>query len=185
MNKLEKWHEDGVIHLDMSEAAQGEARSGGDQPRAAKASKYIYSMTKADTAGERRHLSAIEAVLFSRRAGNQNERNDVEIVFNSLKYGRILVTNDGDSKRQPGGILGRRSELARLGVKVMRDAEAVAYIKDEIRKRDQLAREISSYTGEALPEWLGKDYLLLSQPHNNRMDAGRAEWLLSLSAVLG
>jgi hypothetical protein len=65
-----------------------------------------------------------------------NEANDVEIAFNANKYGAILVTADGGSRRQPGGILGNRVALARLGVQVMSDGEAVALVREKIQERD-------------------------------------------------
>ena len=38
--------------------------------------------------------------------------NDIEIVFNAAKYEGILVTADGGSRRQLGGILGNRAALS-------------------------------------------------------------------------
>jgi hypothetical protein len=157
MNQLERWRDEDVIHLDMSEVAHGEARSGNDARRSEKALGYIYSITHADTSAEQAQMRAIESILFPNGPANQNERNDVEIVFNALKYSRILVTNDGASKTQPGGIIGKRNELAALGLRIMRDFEAVEYIKSEIRRRDELARRIADHTGQPLPEWVGKD----------------------------
>jgi hypothetical protein len=39
----------------------------------------------------------------------------------------------------------------------MRDDEAVEYVRREIRRRDELTREIAEHTGQALPDWLGMD----------------------------
>ncbi|HEX7049481.1 MAG TPA: hypothetical protein VF188_04660 [Longimicrobiales bacterium] len=157
MNQLEEWHRNGVIHLDMSQVAHGEALSGGDQRRASKAVTYICSMTMASTQLEIEQMRAIEAVLFPEGAADQNERNDVEIVFNSIKYGRTLVTADGDSRTQPGGILGNRAALERLGARVMRDSEAVAHVRQEIARRDADARAVAARTGMPLPTWVGAD----------------------------
>jgi hypothetical protein len=107
MNQLERWRADGVILMDMSEVAQGEAMSGRDDRRTAKALDTIFSMTYADTPQEKQKLLEIEAILCPEGAKTQNQSNDVEIVFNALKYGRILVTADGGSKSQPGGNLGQ------------------------------------------------------------------------------
>ena len=69
----------------------------------------------------------------------------------------ILVTNDGDSKRQTGGILGHREALARLGVSVMTDAEAVTYVRRKIAERDERMRLRAERDGARLPTWVGKD----------------------------
>ena len=157
MNQLERWREDGVIMMDMSEVAQEEAIAGGSESRAEKARVNIFSMTLAETPREQEQIRQIESILFPEGAEDQNQRNDVEIVFNALKYHRILVTADGGSKSQPGGMLGRRKELSAMNVQMMRDHEAVEYTRDEIQRRDDLAREIAAHTGQPVPDWVGKD----------------------------
>ena len=67
------------------------------------------------------------------------------------------MTSDGDSRRQPRGILGSGDELGELGVRVMNDAEAVELVKEKIRVRDQVARAVSVETGQPLPHWVGAD----------------------------
>ncbi len=79
------------------------------------------------------------------------------MVFNAYKYERILITDDGGSRRQSGGILGNRERLRSLGIQVMRDNEAVELVKHRIIERDEFARRIASKTGEPLPDWVGKD----------------------------
>lgn len=157
VSRLERWHEDGVIMLEMSEVAQQEARTGGNVQRTRKALGYIFSMTLAHTAAEQQRIRQIEAILFPNGAATQNERNDVEIAFNAAKYGRILVTADGDSQSQPGGILGNRTELQRLGVRVMRDSEAVELVRERIEVRDRNARRVAEQTGQTLPDWVDAD----------------------------
>src|SRR5262249_53974748 len=157
MNQLETWHEAGVILMHMSNVAQSEARAGRDGARSKKAISYIFALTKITTDGERHDLRAIERGLFPRRARNQNEGNDVEIVFNAKKYGAVLVTADGGSRRQPGGILGRRAELARLGIVVMTDAEAVAHVREKIEERDSRMRLRAQLDGTPIPAWVGQD----------------------------
>lgn len=157
MNRLEKWRRDGVIHIDMSEVAQREATASGSELRTKKAFEYSASMTLAKTQEEKDILIEIEKILFPNGANNQNERNDIEIVFNAKKYFRILITADGASKSQPGGVLGKRSELFELGIQVMTDSEAVKFIEEEMRKRDKLARRFHELCGDDLPDWLGED----------------------------
>ena len=95
--------------------------------------------------------------MFPQGAKNQNQKNDIEIIFNANKYGSILVTADGASKSQPGGILGHKAELKILGIDVMSDQEAVDYIRNLIQKRDQRAIKMNKSFGLHLPDWVGKD----------------------------
>jgi len=103
MNRIERWHQDGVVELLTSEVASGEMRSGGDLARSQKASWMIYSMTAATTSDETDELRRIGEILFENGARTGGERNDVEIVFNAAKYRAILVTNDGGSRRPTRG----------------------------------------------------------------------------------
>lgn len=157
MNKLEKWHKDDVITLAMSEVAQSEAAAGGDQNRKSKAYGYIFTETLASTPNEKKRLQEIEGILFPAGAQSENERNDVAVVFNAIKYEAILITNDGDSRRQPGGMLGNRQALKRLGAEILNDEEAVQLVRDLIKKRDERIRQYCERTGKLLPDWAGKD----------------------------
>ncbi len=157
MNRLEKWHEDGVILIEMSEVAQKECIADRDRKRAEKTFGYIFSETLADTTEEQELLTRIERILFPEAVKIQNEKNDVEIVFNAKKYGSILVTADGGSKSQPGGILGHKEQLAGLGIQVMSDEEAVQLVRSLIARRDRLATRMHERFGVPLPDWVGKD----------------------------
>lgn len=116
MNLLEAWAADGVIQLEMCRKAQDEASQGKSVTRAMKASRYIYSETLAGTSEEQEVLGEISDILFPAGIQTPSQWNDVEIVFNAWKYKCILITDDGGSKRQPGGILGNRERLAQLGM---------------------------------------------------------------------
>ena len=157
MNKLEKWHKDDVITLAMSEVAQSEAAAGGDQNRKSKAYGYIFTETLASTPNEKKRLREIEGILFPAGAQSENERNDVAVVFNAIKYEAILISNDGDSRRQPGGMLGNRQELKRLGAEILNDEEAVQLVRGLIKKRDERTRRYCERAGKPLPDWAGKD----------------------------
>ncbi len=157
MNQIEKWRDDEVIEVLMSEVAYDEARSGGNAKRARKVSESIYSITLANTSNEQEEMRQIESILFPEGAKTPSELNDVEIVFNAKKYMRILITADGGSKRQPGGILGNRAALAAIGVRVMPAAEAVALVRQRIGERDARARQGSAMDGVPLPTWVGQD----------------------------
>ena len=145
----------------MSEVAQDEAFKGGNSARFEKACNYLATVPYADTIEEKRLIKQIMTILFPNGVRNKNEWNDVEIVFNTKKYDSILITNDGDSKKQHGGILGSASKLHLLGIKVMRDQEAVELVASKIKERDKRAKKIAETIGEALPEWIGRDLAIL------------------------
>jgi len=152
MNKLEGWRDRDLILLYPSKVAHEEAMAGGDPLRARKALENIYSFTMATTAEETQRLAEIEAVVFPAGAQTQNERNDVEIAFNAGKYGTILITADED-------LLRCRPELARFGIRIMTDDEAVLLVERRIAERDERARGLSAEMGMPLPDWVGKDFL--------------------------
>lgn len=158
MNLLEKWAKDGVIDLEASEVVLEESFAGNNVERKRKAEGYIYSITYAEADSEKDKIKQIEAILFPDGIKDENQKNDVEIVFNASKYSRFLVTRDGGSKKQPGGILGNKEKLKNeLGITVMNDQEAVDLINTRIQKRDNLCKHIAKGTGNKLPEWVGRD----------------------------
>jgi hypothetical protein len=158
MSQLEEWYKNGVIDIAMPIEAFQEAISGRNAQRNAKARSYSRPIVTARMQAKYECCrQEIENLLFPLGAQTQGEQNDVLIVFNAGYYRAILVTNDGDSKRQPNGILGNREELARLGIQVMRDSEAIELVKEKIRERDAIARTIAERTGEPLPEWVEAD----------------------------
>lgn len=157
MNQLERWADAGVILLSMSEVAQLEAAAGGDATREAKAYSYIASGTFLGTPDERAKLLEIEQILFGGAVPTVSDRNDALIVFNAWKYGRLLVTADGRSRSQPGGILGNRDALRSAGIDVATDGDAVATIRHRIEQRDRLATFYHQEHGHPLPDWVGHD----------------------------
>lgn len=171
MNQLEKWQKAGVIQIEIPQAAAEECGRGhGGKERAQKASDYVVSLTAVDKDpelqkifpdwGNDQHMqdlySKIETILFPSGAKTDNERNDVRVVLGAAYYDCILITNDGDSKAQPGGILGRRQELAKINVTVMRADEAVQKVREKIMLRDAQILQASGF-GAQIPEWYGKD----------------------------
>ena len=150
MNRLEKWHQDEVIGLVMSDIAHAEAKAGGSEHRSRKAINYIYSMSFPSGANVAETQAQIAAILFPQGCRTQNDINDVRIVCNARKYQYILLTADGV-------ILRNREALARLGLRVMADFEAVELVERVIRERDAEARGDAAATQESLPSWVGKD----------------------------
>lgn len=156
MNQIEKLNDDGVIVIEMPNASYNEA-SFGSSVRAAKANSYPYTLPTNDTPDEYAQRKQIETILFPTGANSDDKRNDVSVVFDALKHGAILITNDGASKRQPGGILGNRDRLKKLGIIIFTDAEAVEYLRNLIYQRDQRILGHCKNEEVPIPEWVGKD----------------------------
>src|SRR5437867_3371495 len=151
MNQLERWADSGILLVEMSQVAYNEARSGQDNSRGLKVSGYIYSYTYADTLEEMQTMDKIARALFPEGMRTSNDRGDVEIVFNAHKYGAILVTADG-------AILNKAPELAAgFHTRIMTDDQAVAFVRDRIRARDERARQRAVDSDTPAPEWVGKD----------------------------
>ena len=74
----------------------------------------------------------------------------------AVKYQAILVTSDGASKSQPGGILGNRHHLSNL-LQIMSPEESVAFIRSKIKERDELNRRLVKEFGGELPSWTEQD----------------------------
>ena len=64
MNKLEKWDDDGVIDIQMSEVAMNEASSGDSSQRSQKAMGHIFSYTASTTPQETDRMREIESIIF-------------------------------------------------------------------------------------------------------------------------
>jgi hypothetical protein len=157
VNSLEKWCADRVILINMAGTARAEALVGGDVRRTQKANQQIFTMTTPAPVDSVR-FKAIESVLFPGGAQNENQQNDIRIVADAIHYAAILVTNDGGSRSQPGGIRGHRDELEkRFALKILSADEAVAFAQAKIRERDDFNRQLVQEFGGALPEWTGQD----------------------------
>lgn len=157
VNQLEKWSEDEVILINMSGTAHGEAQADRDALKTAKANRQIFTFTPAADPADTQ-FKEVEEILFPRGANDENERNDVRIVVDAIHYQAILVTADGRSKRQPGGILGNRDKLwDRHRVQIFSPDEAVEYVRHEIRERDSFNEQVAKEYGGELPAWMGRD----------------------------
>jgi hypothetical protein len=156
MNQIERWKEGGVALVIMSGVSFKEAHAGNNPSRSRKAYQQIFTLTDTSIDKNDARYKAIDSTLFPNGTKNANEENDVKIVYEAAYYHAILITNDGASKTQPGGILGHRDELRTL-VQIMTDDEAVDFIKAKILARDIRARHDAVESGAPLPEWVGKD----------------------------
>ncbi len=157
MNQLEMWAEREIITLLTAKTAQSEMAAGNNADRKQKAYSFIFTMSAISGRDEQLQLHRIEEALFPGGARNPNERIDIDIVFNAWKHMRPLITNDGGSKSQPGGILGNRTKLAGIGVQVVTPEEAVMHVQEALQARDEHARQWAAFYKKAVPEWVGKD----------------------------
>jgi hypothetical protein len=165
MNQIEKWDENGIISLFFSNIAMNELNKSLEdfgkelknfpkniqvkiRKRSERISGKLFRIVYPD---DEQHpdFKIIENILFPN--GYQidkevNERNDVCIVFCACKYRDILLTNEGDSNRQPKGMLGNASAL-QTKVKIMRASDAVNMVQSEIDKLNAYAKIYSQKTG--------------------------------------
>ena len=75
-----------------------------------------------------------------------------------VRWHATLVTLDGASRSQPGGILGNRDKLrAMSGIMILSPDEALDFVETHIRARDDFNRQVALETGQEPPEWTGKD----------------------------
>lgn len=155
LNQIETWRASGTVRHLMSDPAYDEARMG-SAVRRAKSDRQLIGISHRGAA-EAEVWRAVEKAIFPRGASTPSQRNDVEIVFQAHAWGYVLVTNDGDSRRQPRGILGAADALAELGVVVVRPGEFVTWVRGRIEKRDERFRRVCAATNTPLPEWLGQD----------------------------
>jgi hypothetical protein len=133
INQLEAWAQEDRIVILMCETSHRESYADRNKARFRKAILYPYSETLATTEEERRDFRDVEKILFPGGTISDNQRHDVDIVFNAMKYSNFLVTTDGGSKRQPGGILGNAAALkARFGLLAMTPEAAVTFLRPRI-----------------------------------------------------
>lgn len=156
VNQLEKWHKTKVIFLEMSRIAYDEAGRGSFN-RLKKSDKYTWVNTNDTIGGEKDFKNKIEVILFPKGCTKPNQENDIWILFTAHRAEATLVTEDGDSNRQPCGILGSKRALAALGIKVLSTRDVVTEIMCLINERDQKAREVAKRINVSIPNWVGLD----------------------------
>lgn len=156
MNFLEDLHSKGFIRIMMPYPAHKEAmrfkmrdenyeeyftteyqnrRAEGTKNRPMKAEEYQISyIIESDLSEEDKRIrQRIKEILLPGSKGDLD--NDTEIVFIAYFYRYILISHDGGSKTQEGGIIGNREKLNKeLGIKIMKKEEAVHYVKEAVLK---------------------------------------------------
>ncbi len=155
VNQLEKWMDLSIICINMSSTARKEARAGNNMNRIRKADEQIYTITPPAEVNDPQYQQ-IEAALFPDGARDENQQNDIKIVFEAAQYAAILVTADGGSRTQPGGILGNRDKLKDM-LTILSPEEAVSFVRNEIQERDNFNKRVASEFGGEVPRWTGRD----------------------------
>jgi len=155
INQLEKWHDDGVILINMSATAHGEAQADGNAMRTRKANQNIFTATPPVEPTDIL-FNKVESELFPNGASDENQLSDVRIVCEAAKYAAILDIRDGGSKTQPGGIIGNRHKLRNL-VNILTPDEAVDFVRKKIQERDEFNVLVVKEFGGELPPWTGHD----------------------------
>lgn len=160
VNQLEKWRDDDVICLVMAGVAHTEAQAGAGanaEARKRKAASHSFTISDAGVAEEDDTCAKVEKILWG-EAADDNQANDVEVVCEAIKWHAILITNDGDSKSQPGGLLGNREKLhQQFAMVIYRPEEAVEFIRSKVAERDDFNAQIVVSTAKPAPEWTGQD----------------------------
>ena len=143
INQMERWHQEGVISILMPQIAATEAARGNDE-RLKKS--WEYSMLRLSKPGQTNPYvaSLIEHIVFPQGITNENQRNDVAILAAAELYGYPLITNDGASKTQPGGMLGNAKALANIGISVLTPRSAVTDISERLKRREIDVRQLAS-----------------------------------------
>ena len=141
-----------MAHSRLPIRATGETRL-----MASQCAIYVFCNNCTDSHASGIVLTVPDDVVKDVAIGDLYDGRALPTLFNAQKYGGILVTNDGGSKRQPGGILGNARSLGKLGVRVMRAAEAVRFVRERIIVRDKNARLGTQRYDTPQPEWVGQD----------------------------
>ena len=139
----------------MSSIARKEARAGSNTNRIRKADEQLHTLTPPPEANNPDY-KFVEAIIFPEGAKNENQQNDIKIILEAKRYAAILVTADGGSKKQPGGILGNREKLKDM-LTIFSPDEAVDFVRSKIKERDDFNMRVAKEFGGELPEWTGKD----------------------------
>jgi hypothetical protein len=150
VNQLERWEEDGVIELRLSEQAQREVERAGRKQRAKALNRWV-PFDLITTEQERSTLTTIEQILARRGYLSANDRIDALIVFNAQKYHFILLTSDRNL------LLNAEKLRFAVGAQIMTAEEAVRFISQEIWIRDKAALSLAERYRLLAPAWVGSD----------------------------
>ncbi len=154
MNLLEQWHKNKIISIECPTTAQTEALKGHDTQRTDKALSYVENISLSINNTMYKEISS---KIFGDKL-TENQVNDVRVIISAIEDNSILVTLDGKSKKQPGGILGNAKWLdQKFQLKVLHPKEAVALVRKYLSKRDKSALFHAKIDNSPLPNWVRND----------------------------
>lgn len=131
LNVLERWRDQEIVTLIYAEITKIEA-SYGDEVRKDKADEFTCVQVN-ETGDNPEVREAISKIVFPKGPKNQNQMNDVDAVYHAERLRWPLVTMDGNSRSQPGGILGHCDELNAMGIEVLAPQQAVSRVRFELK----------------------------------------------------
>src|SRR5205823_5811786 len=161
MTALRKWADAGDIKLVYTEEIQAELERCRD-PKIRTASRELSVLfaKSLDEIEEEDQRTRISRILFPDGLRSENDRVDVDTIRIAQLWGAIVITNDGASKTQPGGILGAANRLhPEIGVQVMRDFEAAELAARLVRERDRLEIFFAAKEGRNVASWVRSELL--------------------------
>ena len=132
MNQLEYWFQNEIISYIYTDITI-EKELKYFRPGYKKATKKGFQILCSDNYDYLDKVTEFSKIVFKNDYNclDDNEKNDIDIIYCACNGCRILVTNDGASKKQPRGILGSRKELEeKFGLKIYRDYEIVNYVME-------------------------------------------------------
>lgn len=159
MNKLQQWKSDGVIRLNYTFEIQRELeRCRNPKFREASHALGVLFARSCSAIEEKEQRDKIAGIIFPNGLKDNTDRVDVDTIRVAQLWGAIVITDDGASKRQPGGLLGATLRLHReVGVKVIRDVDAEGMVSRLINQRDQLEIFEAAFEKRTVADWCGKD----------------------------
>lgn len=138
LNKLEHLAHAGKIDLMYTETTWDEAQFG-SQIRRDKVREFFFVGLAKDQENsllQQPWRKEIGRLVFPHGIKNDGQRRDIEALLTVKMSCGYFVSSDGGSKRQPGGILGYRSQLAILGIEVLNFTEALKYALQVVSSND-------------------------------------------------
>ncbi len=164
LNELERLAEFGVIEIQYSEITYSEAEVGKTpERRIKKIDNYTWAGLSGESSLEKEWRERITEAVFPQGLGKKSASNDVEALLTAKLAGAIFVTKEGESKSQPRGILGSKSELLLLGIEVVSPLAALVLAKSQMNYLDKLTfflykwlLTIFQYSASALKRYLLK-----------------------------
>ena len=134
VNNLEDLHNERKISLSMPKIAYSEAGFG-SLLRKQKSENYYFEGIVNQEHRFADKYTQIENIVFPNGEKKQNQKNDVDILVYLAITRTPFITMDGASKSQPGGMLGNKAALKKLGIKILSPSDALVEIASTVLKK--------------------------------------------------